>query len=161
MSGRLRALALLLLASNIACHHQQTAAQTPPSMLRGVISVTGTSFDQRIQIRIENRSTRLWASPADSAALVRLGGMEVETHGWLDERGMRVASFTAWSVSGSPVVDGIVRLNGRDVSLETAKGLVALGNPPNELRTMAGARVWVSGSLEKGPNSYGVIVPAR
>jgi hypothetical protein len=161
MSGRFRTLAMLLLASNIACHNQQTVAQTPPSMLRGIISVTGTGFDQRIQIRVENRSTRLWASPADSAALVRLGGLEVETRGWLDERGMRVASFTAWSVSGSPVVDGIVRLNGRDVSLETAKGLVALGNPPNELRMMPGARVWVSGSLEKGPNSYGVIVPAR
>jgi hypothetical protein len=161
MSARIRVLATLVAASSIACHRQQTAAQAPPSMLRGIVSVTGTSFDQRIQIQAENRSTRLWANPADSAALIRLGGVEVETRGWLDERGMRVASFTAWSVSGSRVVDGIVRVNGTSVSLETTAGLVPLGNPPNELRMMPGARVWVSGSLDKGPNSYGVIVPAR
>jgi len=157
----LHAVSVLVAVSTIACHRKQTDVQAPPSMLRGIISVTGTSFDQRIQLRTQDRSTRLWANPADSAALTRLGGMEVETRGWLDERGMRVASFTAWSVSGAPVVDGIVRVNGGNVSLETEKGLVALGNPPNELRTMPGARVWVSGSLEKGPNSYGVILPAR
>jgi hypothetical protein len=161
MRARVGVLATLLAASSMACHRQQTPAQTPPSMLRGIISVTGTSFDQRILIQVENRSTRLWANPADSAALVRLGGVEVETLGWLEERGMRVGSFTAWSVSGARVVDGVVRVNGTSVSLETAKGLVALGNPPNELRMMPGARVWVSGSIEKGPNSYGVIVPAR
>ncbi|HEY7396553.1 MAG TPA: hypothetical protein VH559_16970 [Gemmatimonadaceae bacterium] len=157
----LHVVSMLVVVSTIACHRQRTDVQAPPSMLRGIISVTGTRFEQRIQLRTQDRSTRLWANPGDSAALTRLGGMEVETRGWLDESGMRVASFTAWSVSGSRVVDGIVRVNGDKVTLETAKGLVVLGNPPNELRMMPGARVWVSGSLEKGPNSYGVIVPAR
>src|SRR5262245_60426585 len=161
MSVCLRAVSMLAMVSSFACHRQHTPAQTPPSMLRGIISVTGTSFDQHMQLRTQDRSTRLLANPVDSAALTRWGGVEVETRGWLDERGMRVANFTASSVSGSRVVDGIVRVNGGNVSLETQNGVVALGNPPNELRTMPGARVWVSGSLEKGPNSYGVIVPAR
>jgi len=36
-----------------------------------------------------------------------------------------------------------------------------LGNPPAGLRALIGARVWIGGSLNTGPNTYGVIVPAQ
>jgi hypothetical protein len=149
----------VLAATTVACHRKKPEPE-PPSMLRGIISVAGTTFEQRVQIEVENRTTRLSASPADSAALVRLAGVEVETRGWLEERVMRVASFTAWSVSGARVVDGVVRVDGRDVFLETTTGRVSLGNPPAALRQMPGARVWVGGPVDKGPNTFGVIVPA-
>jgi len=92
---------------------------------------------------------------------VRLSGVTVEARGAVSDRGMQVTSFTALNVAGAPVVDGVVRVDGTAVSLETAKGSVRLGNPPDVLRRMAGARIWVSGPIETGPNSYGVIVPAR
>lgn len=158
MSARNRFFAVALAVLAVACHHR---SGTPPSMLRGVIAVKGTSFEQRIEIQRGDEVTPLTANATDSAALVRLAGVEVETRGWLEQRVMRVASFTAWSVNGSPVIDGIVHVDGRNVKLETPKGTVSLGNPPDALRIMAGARVWVGGPTDRGPNTFGVIVPAR
>jgi hypothetical protein len=34
---------------------------------------------------------------------------------------------------------------------------VRLGNPPAALRDLVGARVWITGPTETGPNPYGVI----
>ena len=146
-----------------ACHRNNAAQDTPPpsgSVLHGVVSVTGTSFDQQIVLLAASGNTRLVpASTADSAALVRLGGVEIAARGAIDGNRLRVSSFTAVSVDGKPVVDGVVHVDGRAVSLETASGRVALGNPPSALFQMNGARVWISGPIDKGPNSYGVIIP--
>jgi hypothetical protein len=111
-------------------------------------------------LQAPNRNTRLVpATAADSAALVRLGGVEIAARGTIDGSTLRVASFTALSASGASVVDGIVRVDGRTIALETSTGRVTLGNPPSALLQMNGARVWVSGPIDKGPNSYGIIVP--
>ena len=145
-----------------ACH-RNNAAQEPAasgSVIHGIVSVTGTSFEQQIVLEAPNRHTRLIpANGADSAALVRLGGVEIAARGTIERNALRVASFTALSASGAPVVDGIVRIDGRSVALETSTGRVTLGNPPSALLQMNGARVWVSGPIDKGPNSYGIIVP--
>lgn len=127
--------------------------------LQGVVSITGTSFEQQIQLRTANGSTRLVASPADSAALSRLGGVEVEVRGPVDDNRMHVASFTAVRAAGEPVVDGVLAMDGNALVLQTSAGRRTLGNPPAALRQMIGARVWISGPLDAGPNSYGVIVP--
>lgn len=147
----------------VACHRNnasQEGAAAGGSVLHGVVSVTGTSFEQQIMLQASSRNTRLLpANAADSAALVRLGGVEIAARGAVEGSTLRVASFTAMSADGKPVVDGVVRVDGRNVSLETSNGRVALGNPPSALLQMNGARVWVSGPVDKGPNSYGVIVP--
>jgi hypothetical protein len=145
-----------------ACHRNNAAQQSAASgsVLHGVVSVTGTSFEQQIVLQAPNRNTRLVpATAADSAALVRLGGVEIAARGTIDGSTLRVASFTALSASGASVVDGIVRVDGRTIALETSTGRVTLGNPPSALLQMNGARVWVSGPIDKGPNSYGIIVP--
>ena len=123
--------------------------------------MTATSTRQQVPPNIDatRGSIRLHASPSDSAALVRLGGAEVAVRGDLAGRTMIVRDFTTTRVSGMPVVDGVLRLQGDRVVLDTPTGRVALGNPPSALRRMIGARVWVSGPLERGPNAYGVIVP--
>ncbi len=128
--------------------------------MTGTVSITGTSFEQHIVLRSDGTTTTLAAATADSAALTRLGGVEIVARGRLEGSTLRVANFTATKVEGAPVTDGVLRLDGERVVLETTSGRLALGNPPSVFRTMIGARVWVGGPLDTGPNTYGVIVPS-
>ena len=151
-------------AAAMACHHhasRTSSAAIEPDSLAGIVSVTGTAFEQHLVLRSGNSATPLSAAPSDSAALSRLGGVEVLLIGRREPRLFRVTRFTAVNVAGSPVVDGFVRKDGDRLVLETTHGQIPLGNPPTALRTMIGARIWVGGPLDKGPNSYGVIVPAQ
>lgn len=68
--------------------------------------------------------------------------------------------FTALSVDGKPVVDGIIVAQSGGLFLNTLTGMRAVGNPPAKLREMVSARVWIGGPMDTGPNNYGVIVPA-
>jgi hypothetical protein len=145
-----------------ACHHApRTSAAIEPDSLRGIVSVTGTAFEQRLVLRAGNNATPLSASPSDSAALARMGGVEVLVIGTRSPNFFRVEHFTALNVAGSPVVDGVLRNDSGRLALETTRGTILLGNPPTALRNMIGARIWIGGPLDRGPNSYGVIVPAR
>lgn len=86
-------------------------------------------------------------------------GVEVLVVGMRTPSAFRVERVRALSVAGSPVVDGVVKNVGGRLVLETANGPIPLGNPPPALQNMIGARVWISGPLDRGPNSYGVIAP--
>jgi hypothetical protein len=149
----------MLVASG--CHPTVRAPSVAvdPDSLIGIVSITGTSFEQQLTLRSGDMSTRLSASAIDSAALSRVGGIEILVVGKRNTDGFRVDHFTARSVGGSPVVDGLLRSEGGRLVLETASGRIRLGNPPSALRGMIGARVWISGPTDRGPNSYGVIVP--
>jgi hypothetical protein len=145
-----------------ACHQtpRTASAAIEADSLRGIVSVTGTAFEQRLVLRSGNSITPLSAATSDSAALSRMGGVEVLAIGRRNPNFFRVEHFTALNVAGSPVVDGILRNDGGRLALETTGGTILLGNPPNALRDMIGARIWIGGPLDRGPNSYGVIVPA-
>lgn len=127
--------------------------------MHGTVSVTGTGFEQQLVLRSAAGPLRLVAGPADSAALVRVAGLGLSVRGTDVPRGLAVASFTVVSANGQTALDGILRRSSSGLVLQTAKGAVPLGNPPDTLRQMAGARVWITGSPATGPNSYGVIVP--
>ena len=164
MSGRLIAGLCAALAGAAAtdCHPpaQTSASVAAPDSLKGVVSVTGTGFEQRLVLRSQGDNvTSLSAAAADSAALSRLGGVEVLAIGQRNGNQFRVERFTALSVAGSPVVDGVLRDDGGTLMLETTQGRVALGNPPAALRRLVAARVWIGGPLDRGPNTYGVISP--
>ena len=111
-------------------------------------------------LRSGNNTINLSAAASDSAALSRLGDVEVLVTGKRGPRKFEVSRFKALAAGGNPVVDGVLRDDGGRLSLETASGRIPLGNPPSALRQMIGARIWIGGSLDKGPNVYGVIVPA-
>jgi hypothetical protein len=129
--------------------------------LRGIVSITGTSFEQQLVLRSGTKAALLSAAAPDSAALSRLGGVEVLVVGRRSGNHFRVEHFTALSVAGAPVVDGVVRNYGDRIVLETTRGPLPLGNPPAGLRALTGARVWIGGPLNTGPNTYGMIVPAQ
>jgi hypothetical protein len=152
-----------LMAIALGCHHPapKPSVAIEADSLTGIVSITGTSFEQHIVLRSGTTATLLSAPASDSAALSRLGGVEVLVVGRRDGNHFRVEHLTALSVAGSPVVDGIVRIYGDRVVVETARGPLPLGNPPSGLRALIGARVWIGGPLNTGPNTYGVIVPAQ
>jgi hypothetical protein len=152
-----------LMTAALGCHHPapKPSVAIEADSLTGIVSITGTSFEQQIVLRSATTATLLSAAAPDSAALSRLGGVEVLVVGRKTGNQFRVERFTALSVAGSPVVDGIVRNYGERVVLETIRGPMPLGNPPRALRAMNGARVWIGGPLATGPNNYGVIVPAQ
>jgi hypothetical protein len=150
------------LAIATGCHrpvHTSSAAIAADS-LAGIVSITGTAFEQRIVLRAGDRVTSLAVSTSDSTALSRMGGVEVLVIGKRTPTLFGVDHFTALSVAGSPVADGVLRSDGGRVVLETTHGPIPLGNPPTALRGMIGARIWIGGPLDRGPNTYGVIVPA-
>lgn len=122
------------------------------------MSITGTGFEQQIMlVRSGAPGLRLLAAPPDSGALLHVAGMEIAARGDVSGSAMRLRSFTVTRAGATPVVDGVLRLDGNHLVLETATGRLALGNPPTAFRQLVGARVWISGSLDTGPNAYGVI----
>lgn len=155
-----RAALLSILLTVGACHRARpTPADTTERIVHGTVSVQGTGFEQQLVLNAGTGPLRLHASPADSAALVRVAGLELSVHGVDETGGLRVKSFTVVSVNGSPVVDGVLHIDGDRVYIETSNGRRPLGNPPSALRRMDGARVWIQGPLDTGPNQYGIIVP--
>jgi len=140
---------------------QSVSASVARDSLTGIVAVVGTSFEKRLILRSGQRSTTLSANETDSASLTRVGGAEVQVRGQANSDAFLVSSFTVVSVDSRLVVDGVLRNDGAKVLIETARGRMQLGNPPSALRTMAGARVWVGGPLDAGPNVYGIITPPR
>ncbi|MDQ2767152.1 MAG: hypothetical protein M3Y30_08330 [Gemmatimonadota bacterium] len=125
--------------------------------LVGIVSVTGTSYEQRIVLRVGESARALTLGRDDSMALAQLGGTEVIARGVANLDVFDVHSFTVRAVDGAPVIDGVLeRANGK-LSLLTESGPVLLGNPPTALDSLVHARIWIGGSPATGPNVYGVI----
>src|SRR5581483_3518618 len=110
----LRSLVCVSLAGAVslasACHRRQgeAAADAAPaeSVVHGIVSVTGTPFEQQLMLSRSagSGSLRLQASPADSAALVRVGGAEAAVRGDLEGQSLNVHGFTVTRVGNAPVV---------------------------------------------------------
>jgi hypothetical protein len=151
--------AFLTLAMSCQRPHHSESVGTAADSLTGIVSIVGTGFEHRIALRSGDGVVYLSATASDSAALSRVGGLEIKVIGRRDPRLFRVEHFTTLSVAGAPVADGVLRSDGGRLVLETAHGRIPLGNPPAALRSLVDARVWIGGPLDRGPNSYGLIVP--
>jgi hypothetical protein len=152
---------IVLCAVIIAACHRAAPAPAQETIVRGNVLVTGTGFEQHLVLVTPAGQRVLHATPTDSAALVRVAGpgIELSVHAFDEAAALTVRRFSVQAVSGKPVVDGVLRGDADHLSIDTANGLIALGNPPPALRGMIGARVWIEGPLDRGPNAYGVIVP--
>lgn len=148
-------------SSGMGCRHHARASASAAAMdsLTGIVSVTGTSYEQHLVLRVGADTRALAASREDSAALVRLGGAEISVYGRAGGDRFAVAAFAVKAVNGEAVVDGVLLREGTRLVLRTRTGRLALGNPPAALDSLVGARIWVGGPIDAGPNVYGVIVP--
>ncbi len=158
------ALVLCAVAAFTGCHRPMNEGIAPASQLDslvGIVSVTGTSFEQHVVLRVAGRAQTIVITSADSASLSRVAGTEVVVRGRVEGNLFRVVSFTVRRVDGAPVADGTLRREGGLFVLETAGGRSEIGNAPASFGSMIGARIWVGGPLDTGPNVYGVITPAR
>jgi hypothetical protein len=61
------------------------------------------------------------------------------------------------SADGEPVVDGVLTKQGSTFSIVTAQGTRTIAKPPVAFQDLVGARIWIRGSLDRTPSSYGVI----
>ena len=127
-----------------------------------MVSVVGAEPATMVMLALDGgKSVRL--NGTELARLRRVSGLEVMAHGArIDSTAMRVDQFTVRRANGLPARDGVLRLNGASVMLVGADGTsTPVINAPVELRSLAGARVWVSGDPRKAPDAFGVIEPAR
>ena len=136
---RQAALVFGLVVSGVAiatgCHqpaHTSPAAIAPDS-LKGIVSITGTSFEQRLVLRSGNSVVSLSAVTPESIALARMGGVEVLVIGRATPTVFEVDHFTP-SASQAHLSDGVLRNDDGRLVLETTKGRVTLGNPLSALR---------------------------
>jgi len=151
-----------IVLANSGCHHRTASAEPAGSnerVVHGIVSVTGTAFEQRLVLQTGSGPLRLHAAARDSAALVHVQGTDVSVRGTDEPNALRVETFTVIRVGRDSALDGYIRRDGGRLVLETTNGAFELGNPPSGLRQLVGARVWVQGPLATGPNAYGVIIP--
>lgn len=158
MIGRLASITLAGFAIGCAAPRPENTPSARDSV-RGIVSITGTSFQKTIMLRTTAGSVGLSAAAADSVSLSRLGGIEVLVEGSRTAAHFRVERFKAVTVEGRPVLDGIIRVEGAQLFLDHDGKRTLIGNPPTVLCSMPGARVWIEGSLTTGPNTFGIIRP--
>jgi hypothetical protein len=127
--------------------------------VRGVVRVVGSTPFRKVIVTPGGGEPAVTIVGPDTAALRKANGLDVVARGARSGGELRVASFSVRSADGQPAVDGVVVRDGDALALNTADGRVRLGNPPAALRDLVGARVWVAGPLDTGPNPYGVLTP--
>jgi hypothetical protein len=170
VNQRQRVSTLVAAAMMLGCHHRvgrndtsaaSTSNATSRDSLIGVVALVGTSLENRLVLRTTNQETVLWPNAADSAALVRAAGTNVR-----DEVRRRPPDFQS---SSSPCpVSRLTWLRTASCSATEARSCCSretesggLGNPPKTFDALIGARLWVGGPLDTGPNDYGILVPPR
>ena len=131
--------------------------------VRGIVAVVGTSFDSRVIIRPPSSARAVVVTGPQAPTVGKMSGADVLVSGTFDEHGQINASrFAVRSVDGVPALDGTLIERGGRLLLVTRDGKQhAIQNAPAALRQHVGGRVWVAGSLEKGPVTFGVIEERR
>ncbi|HEY4304731.1 MAG TPA: hypothetical protein VGM82_09700 [Gemmatimonadaceae bacterium] len=124
----------------------------------GTLAVVAAALDERVVIRTATGVHTLVATRgADSAALRRLSAVDIVARGRSDGDRFVVSAFVVRRVDGQPVVDGVLRLANGRLFVDNVEESREVGHPSPALLALVGARVWLSGSLETGPSSFGVI----
>ena len=136
---------------------QQSAGR---DTLRGVVAVVGSEVDEHVVVRPDGGGPAVTVLGAHAAAIGRLSGADVWIAGAPGPmRGFTVTRFLVRSVDGVAAIDGTLARRGAGYAIvTTASGAERrIAKPPAALLTHVGARVWITGSLETGAVTFGVI----
>lgn len=162
----------LLLALCGACAHgrpaDDTAAAPAPEngaaadTARGTVAVVGSTPFTRVVLKLGSGRPDLLLTGSATMALRRASGTEVWVSGTRTGRAFVVAEFRVRAVDGQPAMDGRLALDDTVLMLVTADGARhRVARPPAALRSLVGARVWVTGSLDRGPLTWGLLEHAH
>lgn len=134
---------------------------TSTDSLRGIVSVTGTSFDKHIMITAAG-GRRVEITGSLAPLIGHLAGAEVSVRGKADGRNFDASGFVVRSVDGQPAIDGVLKTEGGALYIVGGNGTRSrIASPPPPLVGRDGARVWITGDPSKGVSSFGFIDPPR
>lgn len=130
-----------------------------PDSLVGVVAVSGSVPGTMVTFRPSGGGRALLLTGPEATALGNISGAEVWVKGSrADVRRLQVARFGVLSVDGVAAVDGTLTRDGANYVLVTAEGRRhPIAKLPSALRDKVGARVWLSGPLDRDPNAFGLI----
>jgi hypothetical protein len=128
--------------------------------LRGIVRAVGAGIDARPMLRPNGGGLQVTLLGNQAAALERLSGADVWVSGKRSgTRSINVDRFLVRSVDGVPAIDGtlIARDGGYAIVTTADHAEHPIVSPPAALRSHVGARVWITGALETGAVTFGVI----
>lgn len=132
------------------------AASSGSDTLRGIVSEVGSVPVTSIVIRpAGERSVPVLGRLAREIG--QAAGADVWVRGRRGPAGIVVEEYAVRAVDGEQAVDGVIRAEGPGLVLVTGSGPRPLARPPEALRGMIGARVWVAGDPNGTITSYGVL----
>ena len=160
----IRLLVLALLVN--ACHsrHDPPRAASPAAAdtARGIVAVVGSDRNTQVVLKLEPTAPYLTLTGPQTDALRRTMGADVWVTGTRKDNSLEVSSFVVRTVDGVPALDGRVAADGDKLYLVTPEGVRRLiVHPPPPLRSHIGARVWITGALDRDPVAFGLIEDAR
>ena len=133
-----------------------TSQRSDADTVRGTVAVVGSFPVTSVVVRPAGGRDVTVTGPLASE-IRRAAGADVWISGMRSAEGIEASRYVVRTVDGDAVVDGTVALEGDRVVLVTAQGRRTIARPPQALRQMAGARVWLVGPLDGTIASYGVL----
>lgn len=127
--------------------------------LRGTPAVVGTDRFSRVVLKPASGGMSIMLAGPQARLVGRASGADVWVAGARQANGEFVVSrFEVRTVDGVPATDGTLELSGHQYYLVTADGRRhPVNNVPAALRAHVGERVWMTGTLENGPVTFGVL----
>jgi hypothetical protein len=152
------ALAVLACARGAPAAGRATVAVPAADSLRGTVDIVGSEPGTWVVLRLDGGSRDVTLA-GDRRVLERLAGLEAAVWGALERPGVfRVDRVEVRAADGIPAVDGVLARQGAGWVLVTHDGRrLPVARLPQALWGMEGARVWLSGPLDRPPDSSGVI----
>ena len=130
----------------------RTAADT----VRGTVAVVGSFPVTSVVVRPPGGRDVTITGPL-AREIRRAAGAEVWISGTRTAEGVEASRYAVRRVDGDAVADGTLALEGDRMVLVTPNGRHPIARPPQALRDMVGARVWLVGPLDGTIASYGVL----
>lgn len=137
-----------------------TGAQvTAQDTLRGTPAVVGTDRFNQVVLKPAGGGKSIVLAGSQVHLIRNASGADVWVSGTRRADGQfEVSRFEVRAADGAPAFDGTLEQQGSQFYLVTADGRRhVVNNVPAALRSHVGERVWLTGTLEKGPVTFGVL----